>query len=88
MAGKAKGHDGRVLLNVLFRQVVPDEVLEDGKHVLPIADDALQQRAQLRIPPRFPIPFGQHRRRNLDSALREIQNVTALQHGAIVGGVK
>jgi hypothetical protein len=47
---------------------VPDEVLENGEHVLPVAEHTLEQRAQVRLALAFAVPFGHHRRRNGDIA--------------------
>ena len=58
------------LLKLLHSRVVADEVLENGQNVLPVADDALEQRTQLGITPGFPVPFGQDGRRNFNVATK------------------
>jgi len=40
---------------------VPDEILEDGKNVAAIFDDALEHGAEARLALRFAVPFGEHR---------------------------
>ena len=43
-----------------------DEIFKDGENVLAVADDALEQRTQLGLPPSFAVPFRQHRCGHLD----------------------
>jgi hypothetical protein len=47
------------LLKFLSCGIVDDQVIEDSQDVLPVLDDAFEQRAQLRLADRFPVPLGQ-----------------------------
>lgn len=49
-----------VLLDLLGRDVVADEVFEDGQDVAAIFDDALEHRAEARLALGFAVPFGKY----------------------------
>lgn len=54
-----------------------DEVFENGEDALPVADHALEQRAQVRLALAFAVPFGHHRRGNGDIAPQLLGRMSA-----------
>lgn len=65
------------LLKFLRRSVVAEQILEDGQNILPVTNNALKQRAELRLADRLAIPLGQDRRRNFDVAPKLLGRVSA-----------
>jgi hypothetical protein len=65
------------LLKFLRCSVVAEEILENRQNILPVADNALQQRAKLRLAHRLAIPLGQDSRRNSDIAPELIGRMSA-----------
>jgi len=45
---------------------VADQILEDRKHVLPVADDGLEDGPELRFALGFAVPFRENRSGNLN----------------------
>jgi hypothetical protein len=65
------------LLKFLRRSVVSEEIFEDGQDVLPVANDALQEWAKLRLTHCLAIPLGQDSRRNFDVASELLGRVSS-----------
>lgn len=64
-------------MNFLSGAVVHDQILENGKYMPPVFNDALEQRAKVRLALAFAIPLGEDGRGNSNVAAQFFGVVSA-----------